>query len=67
MSNNISKNVTYTVPTNSDDKKVRYKIDVYILDTVLLVTISLFMMANIYYHYAKYRSKQKNTGTLAIK
>ena len=53
--------------TNSDDEKVRYKIDVYILHMVLLVTISQFMIANICYHYAKYRSKQKNTGTLAIK
>ena len=36
MTNTISTNVPSTVPINSDDKKVRSKIDCYILYTVLL-------------------------------
>ena len=40
--------------------------DYNILHTFLLVTILLFMSTNIYYHYAKPRSKQKNIGTLTI-
>ena len=39
MTNTISINVMSTVSKNSDDKKVRYKIDCYILHTVLLVII----------------------------
>ena len=38
MTNTISINAISTVSKNSDDKKVRYKIDCYILHTVLLVT-----------------------------
>ena len=44
---------------NSDDKKVKYKMDCYILHTVLLVTIFLYMITVICFHYAKHRSKQK--------
>ena len=38
----------------------------YILHTVLLVLILLFIIAIIYCDYAKQRSKQKNIDTLAI-
>ena len=53
-------NVTSTVLTNSHNKKVRYKMDCYILQTVLLVIILLFIIVIICYHYAKHRSKLKN-------
>ena len=38
-----------TVSTNSDDKKVRYKIDYYILDTVLSSITLLLIIAIIWY------------------
>ena len=67
VTDSASKIVTSTIPTsvtsiasiNSDDKKVRYKMDYYILYTVSLVIILLFIIAIICYHYAKHRSKQK--------
>ena len=67
VTDSASKIVTNTIPTsvtsiasiNSDDKKVRYKMDYYILYTVSLVIILLFIIAIICYHYAKHRSKQK--------
>ena len=70
----VSKNVTNTISTkvkstlsiNFDDKKVRYEMNCFILHTFLLVTILLIMIAIICYHYAKYRSKQKNIGTWTI-
>ena len=39
ITNTISKNVTSIVSINSDDKKVRCKMNFYILRTVLLVII----------------------------
>ena len=48
------------------NKKVRYKIDFYILHTVLLLII-LLITAIICYHYANHRSKQKNIVTLTTK
>ena len=50
--NTIARNVSI----NSDDKKVRYKIDCCILDTVLLVITLLLVITIICYHYAKNRS-----------
>ena len=51
------------VPTsasiNSDNGKIKYKMDCYILHTVLLVIILLFIIAIICYHYPKQRSKLK--------
>ena len=59
----VSTNMTNTIPTNmstnSDGKKVRYKMDCYILHTVLLVMVLLFITIIICYHYAKHRSKLK--------
>ena len=52
MTNTISTIVTSTVPIHFD-KKVRYSIDCYILHTVLLVIVLLFIIAVICYHYAK--------------
>ena len=60
--NTIARNVSI----NSDDKKVRYKIDCCISDTVLLVIILLLIITIICYHYAKHRSKQKGINTLTI-
>ena len=48
--NIISTNVTSTVSTNIQINKVRYKMNCYILPTVLLVIISLFIIAIICYH-----------------
>ena len=67
MTNAILTKATSTVSKNSDDERVRYKMDSYILHALVLVlvTILLFIIA-ICYHYAKQRSKQKNIGTLTI-
>lgn len=37
----------HTVPINSNDKKVRYKLSYYIMHKVLLATVSLFIMISI--------------------
>ena len=66
MENTILTNVTSTAPINFDDKKVRYKMVCYILNTFLLVNILLFIIAIICYHYTKHRSKQKHIGALTI-
>ena len=59
--NSTPTNVTCTVSINSGNEKVRYKIVCYILHTVLLVIILLFIIATIWYHYGKHRSKLKKT------
>ena len=59
VTNNVSTNVTSAVSLNYDDKKVRYKMDCYILHTFLLVIILIFMIAIICYYYEKHRSKQE--------
>ena len=66
VTNIISTNVTSTVSTNSDNKKVKYRMDCYALHTVLLLIILLFINAIICYHCAKRRLKRKNIGTLTI-
>ena len=50
-------NFTSSVSINSDDKKVRYKMNCYILHAFLLVNILLVMIALTCYHYVKHRSK----------
>ena len=56
--------MTNTVATdlsiNSDDKKVRYKIDCYILHTVLLAIMLILINTIICNHCAKHRAKQKS-------
>ena len=52
--NTIATNVT----KNCHSKKVRYKIDCYILHTVLLVIMLILRITVICYHYAKHRLKQ---------
>ena len=44
-----------TMLTNSDDKKLRYKIDCYILHTVLLEMILLLINTIACYHYENRR------------
>ena len=66
VTNTIPTNVANTVSTNSGDKKVKYKIDCYILHTFLLVIILLFIIAIICYHYTKQRLKRKRAGALKI-
>ena len=53
----VSTNVTSTVSANFHIKKVKCKMDCYILHTVLLVIILLFLITIICYYYAKHRSK----------
>ena len=52
MTNTIATNVS----TNSDGKKVRYKMDCYILHTVLLVITLSMTITIICYHYAKLKN-----------
>ena len=40
--NNVPTNVTINVSVDSDNKKVRYKMDCYIFHTFLLGTITIF-------------------------
>ena len=47
---NVANTISTNLLINSDDKKVRYKIDCYILHTITITC----------YHYAKHRSKLKN-------
>ena len=44
---------------NSDDKKVRYTMNCYIMHMVLLAIILMLVISIIYYNYAKHRSKLK--------
>ena len=66
----ISTNMTNTIATkvsiNSYDKRVRYKIDSYILCKVLLVIILLLIITIVSYHHAMQRSKQKGINALPI-
>ena len=45
MTNTVTTNVISTMSTNSEYKKVRYKMDCFILHALLLVIISLFIIA----------------------
>ena len=57
VTNTTTTNVPNTASINSMDKKVRYKMDCYTLCTVSLVTILLFIITIICYHYTKHRLK----------
>ena len=56
--NSIPTNGTNTVSMNSGDKKV--------LHTFLLVTMLIFLIASICYHYTKRKPKQKRIEALTI-
>ena len=62
MTNTTSANVSI----NCQSKKVRYKIDCYILHTVLLVIILRLAIAVICYDYAKHSSNQKSIDALTM-
>ena len=66
MTNTVGTNATSAVSINFHSEKVRYKIDCYILHTVLLLIILLLVITIICYHYAKHRSKQKGIDALTI-
>ena len=55
-----------TVSIDSDDKKVRYEMNYFILHTFFLVVILSFIIAVIYYDFEKHRSKQRDIDTLTI-
>ena len=50
---------------NSDDRKVRYKID-YFFYAFLLVAILIFIIVIVWYHYAESSLEHKNIDTLTI-
>ena len=56
MANTVATNVI----KNYHSKKVRYKSDCYILHAVLSVIILILIITNIWYHFAKHRSKIKD-------
>ena len=66
----VSTKMANTIVTNvsrySGNTKVRYKIDCYILHTVLLVIILLLTITITFYHYAKHWSKQKSVDALTV-
>ena len=66
VSTNVPTSVTSTVLTNFHNEKVRYKMDSYILDTILLVIILLCIITIFYYRYAKHSSKLKNIVVLTM-
>ena len=55
VSTKITKTISTNPSINCHNKKVRYKIDSYILHTVLLVIILLLIITVICNHYAKHR------------
>ena len=55
VSTKMTNAITTNVPINFDGKNIRYKIDCYILHTVLSVIILLLIITIICYHYAKHR------------
>ena len=60
-------NATATnISTNCHNKKTKYKVDCYILHTVLLVIILLLIITIVCYLYSKNRSKQKETEARTI-
>ena len=66
MANTVPTNVMSTMLRNSADKNVRYKLNCYIVHTVLLVIILLLIIANICCHYANHWSKQKGIDTVTM-
>ena len=62
MKNTIAANVS----VNCHSKKVRYKLDCYILHKVSLAIMLLLMVTIICYHYTKHKSNQKNTNPLKL-
>ena len=57
---NATDSASTNVLTNLHNKTLRYKMDCYILHTVLLLNILLCIITIICFHSAKHRSKLKN-------
>ena len=53
VTNTIITNIASAVLVNSDDKKVKYKMDCYILYIVLLVIMLPLIIAIIWCHYTE--------------
>ena len=64
----VSTKITNIVPTNGsiDDKKVRCKIDCYILHAALLAIILPLIITVTCYYYAKHKINQKSIDELTI-
>ena len=62
MTNTTATNVSI----NCHNKKVRHKINCYILHTVLLAIILLLIITIVCYHFINHRSKQKGINGLTI-
>ena len=60
VANAIPTNVRSTMSTNSEDKKVRYKMVCYILHIILLLIILIFTIALNCYHCTKNNIKAKS-------
>ena len=56
VSTKMTNTVTINVSTNSDGKKVRYKMDCYILHNVLLVIMLSLIITIICYHHSKLKN-----------
>ena len=57
----MTSTIATNVSINSDDKKLGFKIDCYILHTVLLLIILLLIITIICYHYVKHKGQKKKT------
>ena len=66
VSTKITNTLATNVSINSYDKKLRYNIDYYILNAILVVIILPLIITIVCYHYEKHRSKQKSIDALAI-
>ena len=62
MINTIATNVSI----NGHNKKVRHKINCYILHTLLLAIILLLIITIVCYHFTNHSSKQKGINGLTI-
>ena len=58
--------IAANVSVNCHSKKVRYKLDCYILHKVSLAIMLLLMVTIICYHYTKHKSNQKNINPLKL-
>ena len=67
VSTNVANTISTNMPTNSDDKKVQYKIHCYILHNTLLLIILQLIIAFICYIRQSIGETKKNCHTNNIK
>ena len=65
-SDSVSAVITSTVSTDFHNKKLRYKMDCYVLHAVLLLTILLFIIAVLLSIYKIKAKAEKHLAVLAI-